>query len=82
MSDKIKILVVEPMKPCEVLELPDTLDAMRQIVQIFIVLDLFVCQRDKMLPADPGNKKRAVEDIQRQQSSRRATVRTAYPSPS
>ena len=32
MSDKIKILVVEPMKPCEVLELPDTLDAMRQIV--------------------------------------------------
>ena len=29
MSDKIKILVVEPMKPCEVLELPDTLDAMR-----------------------------------------------------
>ena len=32
MRDKIKILVVEPMKPCEVLELPDTLDAMRQIV--------------------------------------------------
>lgn len=32
MSDKIKILVVEPMKPCEVREIPDTLDAMRQIV--------------------------------------------------
>lgn len=32
MSDKIKILVVEPMKPCEVRGIPDTLDAMRQIV--------------------------------------------------
>lgn len=28
----MKILVVEPMKPCEVREIPDTLDAMRQIV--------------------------------------------------
>ena len=32
MSDKIKVLVVEPMKPCRVQEIPDTLDAMRQIV--------------------------------------------------
>ena len=32
MSDKIKILVVEPMKSCEVREIPDTLDAMQQIV--------------------------------------------------
>ena len=32
MSDDIKILVVEPMKPCEVREIPDTLDAMRQVV--------------------------------------------------
>ena len=28
----MKILVVEPMKPCEVREIPDTLDAMRQLV--------------------------------------------------
>lgn len=28
MRDKIKILVVEPMKPCEVREIPDTLEAM------------------------------------------------------
>ena len=32
MSDKIKVLVVEPMKPCRVQEISDTLDAMRQIV--------------------------------------------------
>ncbi len=28
----MKVLVAEPMKPCEVREIPDTLDAMRQIV--------------------------------------------------
>ena len=28
----MKVLVVEPMKPCEVRDIPDTLDAMRQIV--------------------------------------------------
>ena len=28
----MKILVVEPMKPCEVREIPDTLEAMRQVV--------------------------------------------------
>ena len=32
MSDKIKVLVVEPTKPCEVREIPDTLEAMQQIV--------------------------------------------------
>ena len=32
MSDKIKVLVVEPMKPCRTQEIPDTLDAMREIV--------------------------------------------------
>ena len=33
MSDStLKILVVEPMKPCEVREIPDTLEAMQQIV--------------------------------------------------
>lgn len=32
MSGKIRVLVIEPMKPCEVREIPDTLDAMRQIV--------------------------------------------------
>ena len=33
MSDSmLKVLVVEPMKPCELREIPDTLDAMRQIV--------------------------------------------------
>lgn len=29
---KITVLVVEPLKPCRVRELPDTLDAMREIV--------------------------------------------------
>ena len=32
MRDKIKILVVEPMKPCEVREIPDTLEAMQALV--------------------------------------------------
>ena len=33
MSDKmLKVLVVEPLKPCRVQEIPDTLEAMQQIV--------------------------------------------------
>ena len=36
MSDKIKVLVVEPTKPCEVREIPDTLEAMQQIVGGYI----------------------------------------------
>ncbi len=32
MSDKIKVLLVEPMKPCRVQEISDTLEDMRQIV--------------------------------------------------
>lgn len=28
----MKVLVVEPMKPCEVREISDTLEAMRQVV--------------------------------------------------
>ena len=37
MSGKIKVLVVEPMKPCEVREIPDTLDAMRQLVGLSLI---------------------------------------------
>ena len=36
MRDKIKILVVEPMKPCEVREIPDTLEAMQALVGGYI----------------------------------------------
>ncbi len=32
MGDKIRVLVVEPMKPCEVREIPDTLEAMQALV--------------------------------------------------
>ena len=32
MSDKITVLVVEPMKPCRVQEIPNTLEAMGQVV--------------------------------------------------
>lgn len=32
MSGKIQVLVVEPMKPCRVQEIPDTLEAMQAIV--------------------------------------------------
>ena len=32
MSDKIKVLVVEPMKPCRVQEIPNTLEAMKQTI--------------------------------------------------
>lgn len=32
MSGKIKVLVVEPGKPCEAREIPDTLDAMQKLV--------------------------------------------------
>ena len=32
MDDRIRILVVEPMKPCEAREIPDTLEAMQAIV--------------------------------------------------
>ena len=32
MSGKLKVLVVEPMKPCRVQEIPDTLEAMQQTV--------------------------------------------------
>lgn len=32
LAKPIKVLVAEPMKPCEVREIPNTLDAMRQIV--------------------------------------------------
>ena len=32
MGDRIRILVVEPMKPCEAREIPDTLEAMQAIV--------------------------------------------------
>ncbi len=33
MSDKIKILVVESMKPCEVREIPDTLEMSDQEIR-------------------------------------------------
>ncbi len=36
MRDKIKILVVEPMKPCEVREIPDTLETMQALVGGYI----------------------------------------------
>ena len=32
----MKVLVVEPMKPCEVREIPDTLEAMQQTVDGYI----------------------------------------------
>lgn len=32
MSDKIRVLVVEPMRPCRVQEIPDTLEAMQALV--------------------------------------------------
>ena len=37
------------------------------IIESLVPLDLLLCQRDKMFPAHSGNKKRAVEDIQRYQ---------------
>lgn len=36
MSDKIKVLMIEPMKPCETREIPNTLEAMQALVGGYI----------------------------------------------
>lgn len=52
MSDKIKVLVVEPMKPCHVQEIPNTLEAMKQIVGGRI--ESFSYQREAIISNEEG----------------------------
>ena len=53
MSDKtLKILVAEPMKPCRVQEIPDTLEAMKQIVGGYI--ESFSYQREAIISNEEG----------------------------
>lgn len=48
----MKVLVVEPMKPCEVREIPDTLEAMQQIVGGYIESVSF--QREAVICNEEG----------------------------
>ena len=48
----MKVLVVEPMKPCEAREIPDTLDAMQQIVGGCI--ESFSYQREAVISNEEG----------------------------
>ena len=52
MSDKITVLVAEPMKPCQVWEIPNTLDAMREIVGGHI--ESFSYQRASIISNEEG----------------------------
>lgn len=53
MADKtLKILVAEPMKPCQVREIPNTLDAMREIVGGHI--ESFSYQRASIISNEEG----------------------------
>lgn len=52
MSDKIKVLVVEPMKPCQAREIPNTLDAMWEIVGGHI--ESFSYQREVIVSNEEG----------------------------
>lgn len=53
MSDKtLKILVVEPMQPCRVQEIPHTLEAMQQIVGGYI--ESFSYQREAIISNEEG----------------------------
>ena len=63
MSDKIKVLVVEPMKPCRVQEINDSLEAMQAIVGGYIeVVTPFdepvaiVCNEEGKLRGLPYNR--------------------------
>ena len=62
MSDKtLKILVVEPMQPCRVQEIPHTLEAMRQIVDGYIESVSFqreaiICNEEGKLRGLPYNR--------------------------
>ena len=57
----MKVLVVEPMKPCEVREIPDTLEAMQQTVDGYIESVSFereaiVCNEQGKLLGLPYNR--------------------------
>ena len=52
MNDKIKVLVVEPMKPCRVQEIPNTLEAMKQTVGGRI--ESFSYQREAIISNEEG----------------------------
>ena len=52
MSDKIKVLVVEPMKPCRVQEIPNTLEAMKQTIGGRI--ESFSYQREAIISNEEG----------------------------
>ena len=62
MSDKmLKILVVEPMKPCRVQEIPHTLEAMQQIVggyleSISFQREAIICNEEGKLRGLPYNR--------------------------
>lgn len=63
MSDKIKVLVVEPMKSCQAREISDTLEAMRtivgghiEIVTPFTESAAIVCNEEGKLRGLPFNR--------------------------
>lgn len=63
MSGKIKVLVVEPMKPCRVQEISDTLEAMQAVVggefEAVFPFDgstAVVCNRDGKIDSLPFNR--------------------------
>ena len=61
MNDKIKVLVVEPMRPCHVQEIPNTLEAMQQIVGGYIESVSFqdaaiICNEEGKLLGLPYNR--------------------------
>lgn len=63
MSDKIKVLVIEPMKPCQVQEISDTLEAIQAVVggkfEAVFPFDgstAVVCNRDGKIDNLPFNR--------------------------
>ena len=84
MRDKIKILVVEPMKPCEVREIPDTLEAMKVIGVAYGLYSQAEESRDQCVALDESGDRPALvvqEDISHHGSPLWETVRTLTDDP-